>query len=276
MILPFRKGSGYFLSLIPRLIVFAILFITIPLVFAPKLHAEKPLLIASASNLRFAMDEVISTFKKETQIIVKVAYGASGNLMTQIMAGAPYDIFFSADTILPRKLITEKIAIPESFFIYGAGQIVLWVPLDSEIDIKREGLDALLHPSVNKIAIANPRHAPYGMAAISMLKDIKFYDRLHHKLVIGENIGQAAEFVRKGAAEIGILSYSLAVAPPLKKSGHYGLIAPERHTSLEQAAVILQRSPRIAQANSFLDFLQKGKGREIMNYYGYLKKEKIR
>jgi len=228
------------------------------------------LFVAAASNLRFPMDEAIALYEKVRAVKVTVTYGASGSLSAQILAGAPYDLFFSADESIPKKLIEADAGLAESYFIYGRAQIVLWVLNDSPIDLDQKGMDALLHPAINKIAVANPRHAPYGMAAIETLRKIGFLNRLQKRLVYGENVSQAAEYVRKGGAEMGIISYSLALSKPLQNVGRYWHIPSDLYPMLNQAGLILKRSPKVAEAESFVLFLTKGAGREILQKYGLL------
>ncbi len=231
---------------------------------------ENRLMLAAASNLRFPMNEVIAEYKKQRSTQITVSYGASGSLAAQIIAGAPYDLFFSADEEMPIRLSEAKLVLADSYFIYGSGQIVLWVLNQSPIDLNEEGMKALLHPTVKKIAIANPRYAPYGMASIAALKSMGFYEDLKSKLVFGENIFHTAEFVRKGGAEIGILSYSLASAPPLEASGRHWPVPLNLYPKFNQAAVILRRSQNIREAQSFVKFIQEEDGRAIFAKYGLL------
>ena len=134
-------------------------------------------------------------------------------------------------------------------------------------------MQALFHPTVRKIAVANPQHAPYGMAAMAALKTVDGFDRLKNKLVFGENVSQAADYVRKGAAEIGIVSYSLALAPPLQRLGRYWPIPAELYPALNQSAVRLRRSARIGQAKAFVRFLTEDKGKDVLASYGFLEGE---
>lgn len=233
------------------------------------MDSEKTLLIAVASNMRFAMNEIVDEFEKKIQAEIQVAYGSSGSITAQLMAGAPFDIFFSADEALPRRLISKGAALEDKLYRYGTGQIVLWVPADSPIKLKEDEMSALLHPSVRKIAIANPRHAPYGIAAVSALKNAGLYDRLRPRLVLGENISETAHFVRSGSAEIGILSYSHAISSSLKEFGRLWLVPAASYPSLNQGAIILRQSQNVDLSKAFIAFIINGKGREIMNHHGY-------
>lgn len=234
-------------------------------------HAESPpiLTVAAASDLQFAMGEIAPAFEKATGKTVKLSFGASGSFVAQIAAGAPFDLFFSADESYPKRLIETGQAVPESFYRYATGRLVLWVPKDSPIDVAQEGMQALLHPTVRKIAIANPAHAPYGKAAVAALQSSGLYERVQSRLVLGENISQAAQFVQSGNAEIGFLSLSHANAAPMKDQGRFWPVPADAYPPLHQAAVILRRSREGASAQSLIDFIKGGEGKVILERYGF-------
>src|SRR5271170_2112736 len=136
----------------------------------PKAPARE-IIVAAAADLKFALDEMVQEFQKEhPDAKVIITYGSSGNLFSQIDNGAPFDLFLSADIEFPRKLIERKKATADGLFPYAVGKVVIWVPQDSPIDVQKLGIQALLAPSVHKIAIANPEHAPYGRAAVAAMK----------------------------------------------------------------------------------------------------------
>lgn len=273
MIIFCRSAFFTFLKVVVGLIIVAHLLPT-TLSFGRESEPKYPVLrIAAASNLRFSMEEIAAAFEQEQGIRLKISYGASGNLLAQILAGAPFDLFFSADEAMPLRLIDEGLGKSEDYFIYGTGQIVLWVPGASPIDLEDLGADALLHSSVNKIAIANPRHAPYGIAAIATLKHLHLFGRLKEKLILGENISQAATFVKQGHAEIGVLSYALALSKPLIKSGRFWHIPSVYHPALKQGGLVLYRSKRQFSAKEFVRFIKSGKGLSILEKYGFLTEE---
>ena len=184
--------------------------------------------IAAASDLADAMNEMTTAFEQITGCNVRVSTGSSGNFLTQIENGAPFDVFFSADIEYPRKLESEGLAAPGSTYLYAIGKIVLWVRDDSRLDITR-GFAALRDAGIQKMAIANPQHAPYGRAAEQALRNAGVYDAIRDHLVLGENISQAAQFVESGNADIEILALSLAVSAELKSKGRYWL--PSRAAS---------------------------------------------
>jgi molybdate transport system substrate-binding protein len=223
--------------------------------------------VAAAADLQFAMPELIARFQKETGKSVKVSYGSSGNFFQQLQNGAPFDMFFSANLDYARKLEAAGLIEPGTLYPYATGKIVLWVPNQSKLDVKA-GLSALLDPSVKKIAIANPQHAPYGQAAEAALKKEGIYDKVASKLVLGENISQTASFVVSGAADAGIVALSLAVSPNMKDKGRYLEIPADEYPAIAQACVIMKASKNKEAARAFLDFIKKPAAQEIFQKYG--------
>ncbi len=230
--------------------------------------ASGEITIAVASDLNFVFKEIVADFEKTTGHTVKVSLGSSGNFFAQLSSGAPFDLFFSADMSYPRKLAEGGLADPATLFMYGVGRIVLWVPNDSPIDVGVLGMQALQHPSVHKIAIANPKHAPYGRAAVAAMEYYKVHAVVKDKLVLGENIAQTAQFVQTGGAEIGIIALSLAVAPAVKKTGRFWEVPPDAYPRLEQGAVILTQAKDPKTARLFLDYVRGPEGRGVFARYG--------
>ncbi|MGH9531557.1 MAG: molybdate ABC transporter substrate-binding protein [Terriglobales bacterium] len=234
----------------------------------PVVAAADEVTVAAASDLSFAFKEVAAGFEKQTGHTLRVSTGSSGNFFTQIRSGAPFDVFFSADAEYPRTLEAEGLTQPGSLYVYAVGRIVIWAPRGS-LELAKDGMHVLLHPSVRKIAIANPRHAPYGRAAVAALKHFGIYEQVESRLVFGENASQAAQFVESGNAQAGIIALSLASAPQMKEKGEQWLIPEEAHPKLEQAAVILRtaRSPKAARA--LLEYLRGPEGQAILKRYGF-------
>lgn len=224
--------------------------------------------VAAASDLQFAFQDVATRFQHDCGTTVKLIFGSSGNFFTQIKNGAPFDLFFSADSEYPRKLETAGLAEPGTVYEYAVGKIVLWTPKQSTLDLSR-GLAVLLDASVKKIAIANPEHAPYGRAAVAALQHEKIYDKVRDKFVLGENISQTASFVVSGSADIGIVALSLAVAPSMKEQGKYVEIASDEYPPIRQAAVILKSSKQKAVARQFLDYVKSPAIIELLKTYGF-------
>jgi molybdate transport system substrate-binding protein len=233
--------------------------------------AQKPcgtITVAAASDLTDAMKEIAGKFEESTGCVVRVSTGSSGNFLTQIENGAPFDVFFSADISYPKKLEAEGLAAPGSTVLYAVGKIVLWVRKDSRLDTGR-GLAVLRDPSVRKIAIANPQHAPYGRAAEQALRNAGLYDEVKDRLVLGENISQAAQFAESGNAGAGIVALSLAQSSPLKDEGRYAAIPAELYTPIEQGAVVLRAAPNPHGAQAFLDYVKTPQVIALLKRYGF-------
>ncbi len=224
--------------------------------------------IAAASDLNFAFKELISEYETASGNQVKLTLGSSGNFFAQIQNGAPFDLYFSADISYPKKLEEAGLIVPESLYRYAIGRIVLWTRHESPVDVT-QGIAALRQSSAKTIAIANPRHAPYGRAAIAAMEHFKMYDDVKERLVLGENVSQAAQFVESGAADIGIIALSLARAPAMSAKGTYWEIPTEAHPPLEQGAVIVKASKRADSAKQFLEFVKSRQGVAIMKRYGF-------
>jgi molybdate transport system substrate-binding protein len=224
--------------------------------------------VAAASDLNFAIKELIGEFEKQTGHRVKLSLGSSGNFYAQLQQGAPFDLYFSADIGYPKKLEEAGLTVPGSLYRYAVGRVVLWVPNTSPLDLSK-GLTVLREPGIKKIAIANPKHAPYGRAAVAAMEHAQVYGGVKDRLVLGENISQAAQFIESGACGVGIIALSLAMAPAMSTAGRYWEIPAEAHPPLEQGAVVMKQSKNQELARSFLGFLQGPQGQEIMTRYGF-------
>jgi molybdate transport system substrate-binding protein len=242
--------------------------VVLAVVFAVQLCNAQELTVAAAADLQFAFQDVAARFQKDTGQSAKLIFGSSGNFFTQIQNGAPFDVFFSADIDYPRKLEAAGLAEPGTLYPYATGKIVLWVPNESKLDLGK-GLRVLLDPSIGKIALANPEHAPYGRAAVAAIKHENIYDKVSGKFVLGENISQAASFITSGSADIGIVALSLALAPAMKQKGRYVEISADAYPPLEQAAVILKSSQKKDVARQFIDFLKTPPILELLRSYGF-------
>lgn len=229
-------------------------------------HAEK-ITIAAAADLKFAMDEIVTTFKKTNPVDeLDVVYGSSGNFNTQIQQGAPYDLFFSADIGFARELVKNGLAASD-VMPYAVGRIVLW---SASQDATKMNLDSLSDPKITRIAIANPKHAPYGRRAEEALRAAGLWDKIAPKLVYGENIAQTAQFVQSGNAQVGIVALSLAVNPGLANKGDYWLIPDKLHAPLEQGFVVTKRAASNGLAKKFADYMGSKPARAVMTKYGFV------
>lgn len=247
-------------------------------VFAASEDAQKSpstiLTIAAAADLRFALDDLVKEFaEKFPAPKINVSYGSSGNFFAQLQNGAPFDLFFSADIEYPRKL-AEKGLGTDDVFLYAIGCIVVWLPKDSPVAVEKLGIKALLEPSIRKIAVANPEHAPYGRAAVAALKTLNVYDQVAPRLVYGENIAQTAQFVQSGAADAGILALSLAVAPQMRDAGRFWQVPLDAYPRMEQGGIILKSTKNLETARAFRDFVLGEHGREVLKLYGFSLPEK--
>ena len=224
--------------------------------------------VAAASDLTFAMNEVVANFEKATGCTVRLSLGSSGNFLTQIENGAPFDVFFSADIAYPQKLESEGLAAPGSTYLYAIGKIVLWTRNGSGVDV-RKGFSVLRDPSVRKLAIANREHAPYGRAAEQALRKAGVYDAVKDRIVLGENISQTAQFVESGNADAGILAMSLILSPTMKDKGRVWEIPENLYTPIRQGAVAIGAAKNPQGARQFLDYIKTPATAAILQRYGF-------
>lgn len=239
------------------------------LLFTGSCVAAQEITVAAAADMSAALPELAAAYTKQTGLAVKLVFGSSGNLTSQIRNGAPYDVFLSADEEYPRQLIAEGLAVQNTLYRYAVGRLVLWVPANSPLDLSKLGMTALLDPSVRKIAIANPAHAPYGRAAEAALSHYDIYGRIAGRLVLGENVSQAAQFVESGNAQAGLIALSHALAPALKDKGRYWTVPLDSYPALNQAAVVLSKSKQQDAARKFLEFLRTSESGSLLESYGF-------
>ena len=224
--------------------------------------------VAAASDLTYAMSEIAANFEKATGCTVRLSLGSSGNFLTQIENGGPFDVFFSADIAYPKKLEADGLAAPGSTYLYAIGKIVLWTRKDSRVDVGK-GFAALRDPAVRKIAIANPAHAPYGRAAEEALRKSGIYDAVKDRLVLGENISQTAEFVESGNADAGIIALSLVLSPTMKDKGRAWTIPDNLYAPIEQGAVAVREAANPHGARQFLDYVETPATAALLARYGF-------
>jgi len=218
--------------------------------------ARAELTVAAASDLQTVLPQITAQFQRVSGETVRVAYGSSGNFVAQIQNGAPFDLFLSADTEYVQRLVASGHAVGSTAMEYATGRLVLWARSDRHLDLTR-GLALLPDAAVRTIAIANPQHAPYGRAAVAALQHAGVYDTVKSRLVLGENIAQAAQFVESGNADAGLIAMSLAVAPSLRASGNYREVPQDLYPPIRQGAAVLSRSTQRAAAEQFLTFMKR-------------------
>jgi molybdate transport system substrate-binding protein len=225
--------------------------------------------VAAAADLKFALDEVVELVEAEhPDIRVAPVYGSSGTFLQQIENGAPFDLFLSADLSYPRALVESGKAAEEDLFPYAVGRLVLWVPDGSPVD-PQDGLGVLTDPGLRRVSIANPEHAPYGEAAVAAMRTEAVYDEVRPKLVLGENVAQAAEFVQSGNADAGIVALSLVLADPVRGVGRWYELPLGLYPRLDQGGLVLAGARDAEAARTVRDVLLGEAGVEILERYGF-------
>lgn len=222
------------------------------------------LTIVAASDLKFAMAELVEQYRlQHPGDDIRVIYGSSGKFATQIRNGAPFDMYFSADVEYPRMLEADGLTASPTR-LYARGRIVVWTRGPAPLTI-----GDLRDESVRRIAIANHRHAPYGVRAMEALQSVGLWEHLQPRLVYGENIAHAAQFVKSGAAEAGIVALALVKSPQLAKQGHWTLVPAELHMPLDQGYVTLKRAAGNAVAARFDAYVAGPAARAVLDRYGF-------
>lgn len=226
--------------------------------------------IAAAADLRLALPEILAQCEQQDATLhCEVTYGASGVLYSQLENQAPFDLFLSADVQYPQRLVDLRLAEGATQFEYAIGHVVVWVPRDAMLDLDELGLRAVLAPTVRKVVIANPRHAPYGRAAEAALKSAGLLGQIADRLVIAESISQAAQFLETGAADIGLISLSVCQSPALAERGRYWIVPQNAYPPLVQGGVILNAARERQGAERVKDYLRSDAGRAILRKFGF-------
>ncbi len=228
-----------------------------------------PVLVAAASSTQFVLQDIKQSFERDTGLQVVFSFSSSGNLTRQILQGGPYQVFISADPSYVDHLDEQGLTL-DSGVQFATGRLVLYIPNQTPIipEPGLTGIKAVLNnPFLKRLAIANPQHAPYGMAANQVLQHLDLLAALQAKLVYGENVAQAAQFCTSGAVQGGLIAYSLTLTPKLKQFGQYVLIPEQLHQPLETKMVLLKSANRSAQ--KFFQYLQEEKAKLILERFGY-------
>jgi molybdate transport system substrate-binding protein len=226
----------------------------------------RSLTVAAASDLRFALDDVLPAFRAASAgARIEVVYGATGKLTAQVRNGAPFDVFLAADRSFVQALHRDGLA--EAPRLYALGHLVAW---SADAALGRLPLAQLVRDArVNRFAIANPEHAPYGRRAMEALRSQGLLDVVQPRLVVGENIAQAAQFVQTGAAQAGLVALSLVLSPALAGQGAYTRVPEAWHSRLEQALVVTRRAKDNALAHAFVAHLESPAARATLRRYGF-------
>jgi molybdate transport system substrate-binding protein len=236
--------------------------------FAPLANAQgATLTVAVAANVQFAFEELRTEFKRQSGIIVQPVIGSSGKLTAQAKAGAPYDLFLSANMAYPHALYESGLAVtkPE---IYAYGTLVLWTL--SNVDLNK-GLAAVAEPGVHQVAIANPGLAPYGQEALRALAFYHLAQAAQPKLVYGESISQVNQYIHSRVADLGLTAKSVVLSPRMKGQGHWVEVPSGSYSPIAQGVVILKHGQETqpGAARRFLRFLSSDRARTILKHYGY-------
>lgn len=223
--------------------------------------------VAAASDLRFAFEDIAALIQQDhPEVDIRVTYGSSGQFVQQIRNGAPFDIFLSADRAYVEDLVTDNLTDESTMFDYAVGRLVTWYPTREPAT---PGVRGLADASIRTVAIANPEHAPYGRAALEALTAAGVLADVQPKVVLGENVSQAAEFARTGNADAAIVALSLVLADPLRDVGSWTEVDPESFTRLDQTGVILATAESPEGAQRVREAMTSEAGRTILAEYGF-------
>lgn len=231
---------------------------------SPSTAAAPSLTVAAASDMQFAFEELTTRFKKEAGMGINLVFGSTGLLTQQIEHGAPYDLFAAADVTYLERLADQELIVEGSLALFAQGRIV--VAVNRSLGIPAPSLTDLLNPQIRRVSIANPQHAPYGRAAVQALQNSGLWGALQPKLVYGENVRQALQYIQSGGAQAGIVAIAIADVPEIT----WTLIEPDLHDPLNQGLAILQRSSQPHLAARFSAFVLSPEGQRILQRYGFL------
>ena len=231
--------------------------------------AAQEIKVAAAADLNYAMKDLAGRYENKSGNRVSLSFGSSGNFYSQIQNGAPFDLFFSADLDYVKKLATAGRIDSASVRTYAIGRLVLWAPNSIKLDPQKLKMDLLLDPSIKKIAIANPGLAPYGRAAAAALEHFQIKGLVSDRLVMGENVGQAAQFVQSGNAQAGLIPLSLALSPAMKDAGKYWEVPQDAYPEIRQGVGVVSGSKNKKAAQAFLDYISSPEGTAVLEQYGF-------
>jgi molybdate transport system substrate-binding protein len=234
--------------------------------YATSLRAEEAM-VAVAANFSAPMQQIAALFQKETGHQIKLSFGASGGIYAQIKNGAPFDLFLSADQLTPQKLEAEGLGVPNSRFTYATGQLVLWSKQEGLVDAKGH---VLQNKSIQRIALANPKLAPYGAAAMETMTNLGLLKELQSKLVQGDNIAQTYQFVSTQNAQIGFVALSQVFANGNMTSGSAWIVPGNLHQPIQQDVILLRKGQDNKAATALLLYLKGEQAKKIMKSFGYL------
>ncbi|NRD71960.1 molybdate ABC transporter substrate-binding protein [Shewanella sp. VB17] len=248
---------------------FALIFACVMSVMCIQVKANDVPAIAAASNIKFALDELVQKFTQDTGFKVRVSYGSSGNFVAQIKHGAPFQLFLSADEKYIKQLVNLGVTVDDGV-LYAVGRLAIVAPISSPLQLDPElvGVKALIDSGKLKhFAIANPEHAPYGERAQSLLTHLGLWELIAPQLIYGENVSQAAQFAISGSTQGGIIALSLAISPQFQQVGHYQALPELLHDPIYQRMVLTNKAGPTAKA--FYDYLQTDIARQVFSDFGF-------
>jgi len=251
------------------------LFVCFVLLLSLPVFADKAT-IAVAANFTKTIEKLAEPFEKKTGHQLKFAFGSTGKLYAQIMNGAPFDAFFAADESRPLKLIESGLANKHNYLVYAQGKLVLYTSKPIEYLVRQQPLETLKQQKFRHLAIANPKTAPYGEAAVSFLKSQGLFQDLASKLVNGDSIGNAFRYVATGNADIGFLALSQIVDPqsPLYKKGAYWIVPQSEYSPIQQGSIVLKRGANNKAIQDFMTYIKTPEAQKIVQNNGYAVPEK--
>ena len=232
--------------------------------------------VAAAADLQPVLHSIGEEFRRQSGARVEFVFGSSGNLQTQIENGAPFDVFLSADRGHAEHVISAGKAARGDEKTYAIGKLVVWTPAGSKLDFSKSGLKTLLGSEVKAVAIANPAHAPYGQAAVAALQHEGLYDQVKAKLVLGENVAQAAQFASTGNAQAAMIAMALAQSPQLARAGNTWEVPASDYPPIEQVMVPLSGSRNPALARMFAEFMLSAPAQQVLRQFGFAPPESSR
>jgi molybdate transport system substrate-binding protein len=235
------------------------------LVAGARAQGAKELKVAAAADLQPVMPAFEAAYEKKTGVKLKVSFASSSVLATQILNGAPFDVFLGADFSFPEKVVAAGLAVEPAAVPYARGTLVLWARKDSPI--QPLNMEVLTDARVTRVAVADELHAPYGMAAYAAMRGMKTLDAVKPKLVVAENVAQAAQFVVSGNAQVGFVSLTAAESSQMKEVGTYVRV-PEIYPAIRQCGVVMKNSPHVDEAKAFLGWMTSAEVQEHMKEFG--------
>jgi molybdate transport system substrate-binding protein len=246
----------------PKSFVLTLLFVA----YATSLRAEQAL-VAVAANFSAPMQQIALAFQKDTGHQLRLSFGATGGIYAQIKNGGPFDVFLSADQLTPQKIEAEGLGVPQTRFTYATGQLVLWSKQDGLVDDKGQ---VLRSKNIQRIALANPKLAPYGAAALEAMTQLGLLDELKPKLVQGDNIAQTYQFVSTQNAQLGFVALSQVFADGKITTGSGWVLPSSLYKPILQDAILLKNGKDNSAAKALMLYIKGDKAKEMMKRYGYL------